>query len=65
MKKEAMLWEPLEGGEVKCRVCAHQCTIPKGGRGVCRVRENQNGALYTLIYNSVSSMNVDPIEKKP
>ncbi|MDD5446628.1 MAG: AmmeMemoRadiSam system radical SAM enzyme [Methanocellales archaeon] len=65
MKKEAMLWEPLEEREVKCRVCAHQCTISDGKRGVCRVRENQNGALYTLIYNSVSSMNVDPIEKKP
>ncbi len=65
MKKEAMMWEPLKGDRVKCHVCAHQCTISEGKRGICRVRESQNGALYTLTYNSVSSRNVDPIEKKP
>ena len=65
MKKEAMLWESLDKNRVRCHVCAHQCTISEGKRGICRVRENQNGTLYTLIYNSVSSMNIDPIEKKP
>jgi pyruvate formate lyase activating enzyme len=65
MKKEAMIWESLEDGRVKCHLCAHQCTISEGKRGICRVRESQNSKLYTLIYNSVSSVNIDPIEKKP
>ncbi len=65
MKKEAMIWETLEDSRVICHLCAHQCTIPEGKRGICRVRESQNSKLYTLIYNSVSSVNVDPIEKKP
>jgi len=65
MKKEAMLWKPLTGNKVQCNLCAHQCTISEGKRGICRIRENQGGKLYTLIYNSVSSINADPIEKKP
>jgi len=65
MQKEAMLWKPLAGDKVQCNLCAHQCIIAEGKKGICRVRENQGGKLYTLIYNSVSSINVDPIEKKP
>ncbi|ATZ61529.2 MAG: AmmeMemoRadiSam system radical SAM enzyme [Methanosarcinales archaeon Met12] len=65
MRKKAMLWAPLNDGRVKCDACAHQCTIFEGKKGICRVRENHGGKLYTLIYNTVSSINVDPIEKKP
>ncbi|MCD5409328.1 MAG: AmmeMemoRadiSam system radical SAM enzyme, partial [Methanocellales archaeon] len=65
MRKKAMLWAPLSDGCVKCDACAHQCIISIGKRGICRVRENRGGKLYTLIYNTVSSINVDPIEKKP
>ena len=46
-------------------MCAHECTIKSGKRGICGVRENRNGTLFTLIYNTVSSEAVDPIEKKP
>jgi pyruvate formate lyase activating enzyme len=43
--KEAMLYEKLDGAEVRCAVCSQRCTIPKGKRGICGVRENQNGTL--------------------
>jgi len=65
MIKEAMLYDKLDGNKVRCRVCSHRCLVADGKRGFCRVRENRNGTCYTLIYNTVSSGAVDPIEKKP
>jgi pyruvate formate lyase activating enzyme len=65
MIHEASLFEKLENRKVKCHVCAHECTIADGKRGICGVRENRGGILFTLIYNTVSSEAVDPIEKKP
>lgn len=62
---EAMLYEKLAGNRVRCHLCAHRCVIADGKRGVCRVRENRGGFLYTLVYGSTISQNVDPIEKKP
>lgn len=63
--KEAMLWESLGEGRVRCVLCAHRCTIPPGGRGVCQVRENRNGKLYSLVYGRLVSQALDPVEKKP
>ncbi len=60
----AMLWEPLEGQEVQCRLCGFGCRIKAGKRGHCLVRENRAGVLYSLNYSAVCSVNVDPIEKK-
>jgi len=65
MIHEASLFEKLENRKVKCHVCAHECTIADGKRGICGVRKNRGGTLFTLIYNTVSSEGVDPIEKKP
>jgi len=63
--KEAMLYSPLEGGKVQCYLCNHRCTISLSKRGICGVRENREGKLYTLVYGHAISLNVDPIEKKP
>lgn len=63
--REAMFYEELEGDEVRCHLCPWNCKIPEGERGVCRVRENRNGKLYSLSYDNVSSGTPDPIEKKP
>ena len=63
--KEAMLYEQLEDGRVRCGLCAHRCTIADGKRGVCQVRENRDGTLVTLVYGRVIAQHVDPIEKKP
>jgi len=65
MIKEAMLYEKLEGGDVRCALCSHRCRIAPSRRGLCGVRENREGALYSLVYGSVVAANVDPVEKKP
>lgn len=62
---EAMLYEKLKGGKVRCRLCAHGCLIDPGKRGICQVRQNQEGVLYSLVYGKPIAGNVDPIEKKP
>ena len=63
--KEAMFWEKLDDQKVQCTLCPHICKISKGKRGICGVRENQNGKLMTLIYGLATSATPDPIEKKP
>jgi len=50
---------------VECFLCAHHCHIKDGRRGICQVRENRDGILYSLVYGKLISQNVDPIEKKP
>ena len=60
-----MLYERLEEGKVRCALCSHRCLIGPGGRGICGVRENKEGTLYSLVYEKAISWNVDPIEKKP
>jgi len=65
VKHEAMLYDRLEGGAVRCHVCQWECSLQQGKLGVCGTRMNEDGVLYTLIYGEVSSLNVDPIEKKP
>lgn len=62
---EAMLWEGMGEGRVRCHLCAHRCVIPPGGRGVCAVRENRDGKLYSLVYGRLVSQALDPVEKKP
>ncbi len=62
----AVLWEEWRGGpRVHCFLCAHHCRIGPGEKGLCGVRENRDGALYTLVYGCPVSAAVDPIEKKP
>ncbi|MCX8118218.1 MAG: AmmeMemoRadiSam system radical SAM enzyme [Desulfobacterota bacterium] len=60
-----MLYHSLEEGKVKCHLCHHRCLILPSKRGLCGVRENRGGKLYSLVFERVISMNVDPIEKKP
>lgn len=64
-RKEAMLYERLDGALVRCALCAHRCTIKPDGLGICRVRQNVDGILYTLVYAQAIAVHVDPIEKKP
>jgi pyruvate formate lyase activating enzyme len=63
--KEAVLYNPLEEQKVRCYLCNHQCIISPSKRGICGVRENREGKLYTLVFGRAISLNVDPIEKKP
>lgn len=61
----ALLFERLADGQVKCNLCGHRCVISEGKLGVCGVRQNVGGELKTLVYAKVCSVNIDPIEKKP
>jgi pyruvate formate lyase activating enzyme len=63
--REALFYEKIDDGKVKCSLCAHNCTISLGKRGICAVRENRDGVLYSLVYGKVVARHVDPIEKKP
>jgi pyruvate formate lyase activating enzyme len=65
MKKEALLYTRLPEDQVQCHTCLRRCTILEGKRGWCMTRINEAGVLYTLIYGEVSSLSVNPIEKKP
>ncbi|MEM2145703.1 MAG: AmmeMemoRadiSam system radical SAM enzyme [Candidatus Jordarchaeaceae archaeon] len=65
MLKETRFYEKLEDGAVKCGICPNRCIIKPGKMGSCRTRKNMDGTLYSLVYSSISSMAVDPIEKKP
>ncbi len=62
--REALLWS-VEDGRIRCQLCPNRCLIAEGKRGVCGVRENRGGRLEALTYARVSSIAVDPIEKKP
>ena len=62
---EALLYDRMEDQKVRCKLCSHRCTIPSGHRGICGVRENQGGTLYSLVYGRLISSATDPVEKKP
>ncbi len=65
MVEEALYYTGLEAEQVRCELCPHRCRIAPGGRGICKARENRGGRLYSLSYGEISSLAVDPIEKKP
>ncbi len=54
-----------EGNKLRCELCHHQCLISEGVSGICGVRKNESGVLYSCNYGKLVASNVDPIEKKP
>jgi len=64
LTREGELYEKLPDGKVRCLACAHRCVIFPGKRGICQVRFNKDGKLY-VPSGYVSSLQCDPIEKKP
>ncbi len=62
---EAYLYSVSDNNNIRCGLCSHRCKIREGRRGICNVRENRNGRLYSLVYEKLIARNVDPIEKKP
>lgn len=63
--KEALFYEKESNGRVRCHLCRHRCLIDAGKRGICAVRENRGGTLYSLVYGKIIAEHIDPIEKKP
>ena len=63
--KKALLYEKLEDNKVRCQACAQNCLILPDKTGICGVRKNQKGELYSLVYGRIIARHIDPIEKKP
>jgi pyruvate formate lyase activating enzyme len=63
--KEASYYEISDGDSVRCGLCPHNCHISEGQSGTCGVRRNRKGKLYSEIYGQLTSVAMDPIEKKP
>ncbi len=64
-RREAMYYTQLTDKKAKCELCGHNCVIPDSGLGICKVRRNIDGVLYSLNYGKVTALMIDPIEKKP
>ena len=54
-----------QGEKTRCLLCPHHCTIAPDKFGICSVRTNTDGILQTINYGEVTSLALDPIEKKP
>jgi pyruvate formate lyase activating enzyme len=61
----ASYWNKVKDKLVQCVLCPRRCVISNGQRGLCTVRINKDGILYTLGYGNPIAVHVDPIEKKP
>ncbi len=55
----------LDGGKIRCDLCPKLCELEEGERALCRVRENRDGACYTLVYGNPALVQEDPVERKP
>jgi pyruvate formate lyase activating enzyme len=65
MLKEAMLYRSLGEQRLICDLCSFRCEIVPEKYGICGVRQNREGKLFTYVYGDVIAAHVDPIEKKP
>lgn len=65
MIKQAMYYNQLKDSKVHCILCPHYCLINEGDAGKCNVRKNMDGQLFTMNYGEITSISLDPIEKKP
>ncbi|MGI6622216.1 MAG: AmmeMemoRadiSam system radical SAM enzyme [Acetivibrionales bacterium] len=62
---KAQYYTKLDNGVVHCQLCPHNCHIRPDKKGICKVRANSDGELYAESYGQLSSLALDPIEKKP
>ena len=62
--REGELYHRLDADWVHCYACGHNCRIPPGALGVCKVRFNERGRLM-VPWGYAGGVQCDPIEKKP
>lgn len=55
----------MEEKKIVCNVCMHHCHLKEGKIGRCRARKNENGKSISINYGHITSLALDPIEKKP
>ncbi len=63
--KEALFYKKTGKGDLVCNLCPHHCKLKDGEKGKCGARVNNEGKLFTENYGKITSINIDPIEKKP
>lgn len=51
--------------KITCEICFHRCRLSEGQTGFCHARKNENGQNIALNYGRLTSLALDPIEKKP
>jgi len=61
----AQYCKQLENKDIQCTLCPHTCCLKPGKSGLCKVRNNDEGVLSLPYYGKISSVAIDPIEKKP
>lgn len=64
MEKKIPFYEEVKD-KVRCRICPHNCLIDEDKFGICGVRTLESKVPIAINYGEVTSMGVDPIEKKP
>ncbi|MDT8401008.1 MAG: AmmeMemoRadiSam system radical SAM enzyme [Bacteroidales bacterium] len=62
---KAAYFIPLEEKMIRCTLCPHNCLLKPSETGICKVRHNIDGTMQTDVYENVSALALDPIEKKP
>lgn len=62
---QSLYYQSLENKKVHCHLCPHNCIIQESKTGICRQRKNIEGILYSMNYGQLTSVNLDPMEKKP
>ncbi|NLU44476.1 MAG: AmmeMemoRadiSam system radical SAM enzyme [Acholeplasmataceae bacterium] len=50
---------------VTCPVCMHHCQLEPDQVGICHARKNEQGNIVSINYGKITSLALDPIEKKP
>jgi len=51
--------------KTECSVCVHHCELSEGARGRCLARVCRDGRIIAENYGRITSLALDPIEKKP
>lgn len=65
MAAESLFWRQTSDGAVLCTLCPHACKLAEGVWGHCRARRNVGGRMALPYYADISSIAIDPVEKKP
>ncbi len=65
MKINSLFYEVYKDDILKCTLCPHECILYPNKKGICGVRQNIGGEMYSLNYADTTSMGLDPMEKKP
>ena len=63
--REAEYYARIDGSSIQCRLCPHACVLGDEESGICRTRMNEGGTMRLPFYGEISSIAMDPVEKKP